>query len=62
MIAATGLTRSMSATIAGLRSGLGVEDIAVRERIAAEVIRENVARLRQQNLLAEIYAPKGRAA
>lgn len=52
----------MNATVAGLRSGLGVEDIAVLDGFAVEVIRENVAILRRYSLLSKIYRKKRRAA
>lgn len=46
---------SYLATIRELRKGLGVEDIAIAEGIAVDVIRKHVAAMRLSGDLARIY-------
>lgn len=41
--------------LSGLRDGLGVEDIAVREEIPAKQVRAIVAELRREGILPSIY-------
>lgn len=62
MSAVADFPQAMRVTIDGLRAGLGVEDIAVREGVSAAIIRENVSLLRHHKLLRKIYRRKGRAA
>lgn len=45
---------SLTATIEGLRAGLGVEDIAVRTGFEADLIRLHVRALRSRGALIEI--------
>ena len=46
---------SYTATLSGLRDGLGVEDIAIRTALPVNLIRRHVEAMRRNGALAEIY-------
>ena len=43
-------------TLAGLRAGLGVEDIAISHSIPADLVRRHIAAMRRNGVLAKIYS------